>query len=48
MPGYTRKSVSAQAYSSNDVSAPLLVLDFLAGGVAVAAAVMIALQYFKS
>ncbi|HTB63003.1 MAG TPA: hypothetical protein VK737_05385 [Opitutales bacterium] len=47
VPGLTRKVVSAQAQRSDEVGPALLVVDFLAGGVAVAAAVMIALQYFK-
>jgi uncharacterized membrane protein len=47
MPGLTRKTVSARAARNNDASPALVVLDLIAAAVAIAAAVMIGLAYFK-
>jgi len=47
MPGLTRKTVSARSAPTNEASAPLVVLDLIAAAVAVAAAVMLGLEYYK-
>jgi hypothetical protein len=47
IPGMTRKTVSARNAPTNEVGAPLVVLDFITAAVAIAGAVMLALDYFN-
>ena len=46
-PGMTRKTVSARAARNEDTSPALVVLDLIAAGVAIAAAVLIGLAYYQ-
>lgn len=46
-PGMMRKTVSARSSGNTEVGAPLVLLDFIAAAVAIAGAVMLAMDYYK-
>jgi hypothetical protein len=47
VPGLMRKTVSARASQDHEVGAPMVVVDFIAAAVAIAGAVMLAMDYYK-